>query len=181
MRLGIVWLVFGGVCLAASVENTGAGDAAGWARKGRASFESCEFKAAAQNFGRALQYQPEDASLYYWLGKSYARMAEIASPLHAPNDARRARFSLERAVDLEPGNREYLRELFDFYLDSPESLTRGLSKAPDLVERIAPDNPAAQALLRGLIADARSEYRGPTWRMRQATLAPSAGIGRIVP
>jgi tetratricopeptide (TPR) repeat protein len=174
-------LVFGSVALGASVENTVAGDAAGWTRKGHERFESCEFKAAAQNFSKALQYQPEDANLYYWLGRSYERMAEVASALHAPRDARRARFSLERAVDLEPRNREYLRELFDFYLDSPEWFKGGLGNAGVLIQRIAPDDPAAQELLRELLAEAKDEYRGAAWRVRQATLVPSAGIGRVIP
>ncbi len=181
MKLWTLLLVFGGLSWGASVENTVVGDAALWTRKGHDRFEICEFKGAAQAFSKALRSQPEDASLYYWLGKSYARMAEIAGPLHASRDARRARFSLERAVDLDPRNHEYLRELFDFYLDSPEWFSGGSGKAAVLVERIEPDDAAGQALLRELLAEARSEYRGPGWLMRQATLLPPAEIGRIVP
>jgi tetratricopeptide (TPR) repeat protein len=156
-------------------------DAAGWVQAGHKSFEHCEFKDAARAFTKALEYQPQDAGLHHWLGKSYARMAEVASPLHASRDARRALTNLERAVELEPQNQQYLRELFDLYLDSPECFGGGLERAEQLIGRLAPDDPGAQALLRTLVAGARSEYSGVTWRLRQSTLVPSAQIGRVVP
>ena len=179
MRFISLLLLAGGVGWGASVENTAAGSAAGWALKGRARFEVCEFKDAARDFSKALRYQPEDADLYHWLGKSYARMAEVSSPLHASKDARNARASLERAVDLEPRKQAYLRELFDFYLESPEWFTGGLEKAAVLVERIAPEDPGAQAFLRELLEGAHKGYGGVDWRAREVTLVPSREIGRI--
>jgi tetratricopeptide (TPR) repeat protein len=181
LRILPLLLLLGSTSFNVSAENIAIGDAAGWTGIGRANFERCEFKAAATAFTKALHYQPEDAGLHHWLGKSYARMAEVASPLHASRDARRARLSLERAVELSPNNQEYLRELFDLYLDSPEWFSGGLEKAANLVERIEPNDPGAQALLRTLLSGARSEYSGTYWRLRQATLLPSAQIGRVVP
>lgn len=152
-----------------------------WAETGRERFAQCEFKDAARAFGKALQFRPNDASIHFWLGKSYARMAEVAGPLRAAGNARTARRSLERAVDLEPRKHEYLRELFDFYLDSPQWFSGGLQQAARLVERIAPDDPGQQAFLRVLVDGARQEYRGPDWRLRQATLVPASAAGRMIP
>jgi tetratricopeptide (TPR) repeat protein len=76
---------------------------------GRSLFLACEFKEAARTFERELANQPESAFLYYWAGKSYARLAEVSSPFSAPKDAQKARRNLERAVQLDPENREYLR------------------------------------------------------------------------
>jgi tetratricopeptide (TPR) repeat protein len=156
-------------------------DAPGWAGIGRARYEHCEFKGAARAFTHALEYQPGDPDLHRWLGRSYARMAETAGPLHASRDAGKARASLERAVELDPQNREYARELFEFYLDSPEWFFGGLAKAAQLVARIAPEDAGAQAFLRARIEGARQEYRGVDWRIRQGILVSSAGAGRIVP
>jgi len=152
-----------------------------WAETGRARFADCEFKGAARAFTRALQLQPKDAGLHYWLGRSYARMAEVSSPFTAPGNARQARRNLEQAVGLEPGNHVYLRELFDFYLDSPQWFGGGLQQAASLVERIAPDDPGQQAFLRVLINGAQEEYHGPDWRLRQATLVPTGQLGRVLP
>ena len=50
---------------------------------GRAFFLSAEYKRAAQSFEKAVGQSPRDASLYNWLGKSYARMAETSGPLRS--------------------------------------------------------------------------------------------------
>jgi tetratricopeptide (TPR) repeat protein len=144
-----------------------------WAQTGRMRFEQCEFKDAARAFTKALQFRPDDASLHLWLGRSYARMAESATLLTASGNARHARKSYERAIELQPSDRSYIRELFDFYLDSPQWFKGGLDRAALLVPRIAPDDPGEQAFLKVLLADARQEFRGPDWRLRQAlTLHP---------
>jgi len=181
MKLLLVGLLSSVIGLQAAARSVVVEGAVDWAETGRSRFEQCEFKDAARAFTEALQFRPEDAGLHYWLGKSYARMAEVSGPLHAAGNARQARRNLERAVGLEPRNHQYLRELFDFYLDSPQWFGGGLRQAALLVERIAPDDPGQQAFLRVLLSGARQEYRGPDWRLRQATLVPSSEIGRIVP
>src|SRR2546423_344945 len=106
MRFCLILLIALGVgaSAAGAAEKSVAGDAESWARVGHKSFEHCEFKSAARAFSKALQYLPRDARLHHWLGRSYAKMAEIANPLRASKDARNARASLERAVELEPRN-----------------------------------------------------------------------------
>jgi tetratricopeptide (TPR) repeat protein len=167
--------------LGATIKPLPGDDKADWAETGRSRFRDCEFKDAARAFTKALQFRPQDANLHFWLGKSYERMAEVAGPLHAAGNARQARRNLTRAVDLEPRNSEYLRELFDFYLDSPQWFRGGLDQAALLVERIAPDDPGQQAFLRVLLKGAQEEYHGADWRTRQATLVPTSKLGRIIP
>ena len=181
MRLLSLLLLCGGIASGASVGKIAAGDADSWARKGREQFETCQFKEAARNFTRAVQFRPNDADLNHWLGESYAHLAEVSSSLTATGHARRAEFSLERAVQLAPRNRDYIRDLFHFYLDSPEWFSGGLTKAEPLVERIEPDDPGAQAFLRTQLADARHDFSGVDWRARQITLVPTRQFGKMVP
>lgn len=150
------------------------------AQLGHSRYERAEFKGAAQAFTRALKKQPEDPDLHRWLGKSYEKLAEVDNPLLAPRDAAKAEVSLERAVELAPSNHEVLRELFDFYLASPQWIAGGLAKAGALVERLEPANAAAQAFLRKLIEGARQESRGLYGRLRQATMIPAAGVSRVL-
>ena len=56
---------------------------------GRSLFLACEFKEAARTFERGLADQPESAFLYYWAGKSYARLAEVSVPSR-PESAHKA-------------------------------------------------------------------------------------------
>jgi tetratricopeptide (TPR) repeat protein len=179
MKVLLVGFLLGAMNLSAAVKSV-TENKSDWAETGRARFAECEFKDAARAFTKALQFRPDDAGLHYWLGKSYARMAEVSGPFKAAGNARQARRNLERAVDLQPRNNQYLRELFDFYLDSPQWFGGGLQQATLLVERMAPDDPGQQTFLRVLVEGARQEYRGPDWRLRQATLVPASEIGRVV-
>jgi tetratricopeptide (TPR) repeat protein len=149
-------------------------------REGQSLFFACEFKRAAHVFERALSMQPNSAALYYWLGKSYVRLADVSSPLCAPKKGRRARRNLKEAVKRDPQNNEYRRELFDFYVESPECSDGGLQRAAALLELFSPADPDPDSLHRE-IAYSRKEHSGPRWWMRRAVLCTSDAIGQIVP
>jgi tetratricopeptide (TPR) repeat protein len=149
-------------------------------RDGRSLFIACDFKRATRVFERALSAQPNNAALYHWLGKSYARLAEVSGPLFASKYARRARRNLEEAVRRDSQNDEYLDELFDFYVDSPEWFHGGLQRAAALLELIRPAESDPKPWLRE-IADSRKEHSGPGWGVRRWVLWTSGAIGRIVP
>lgn len=175
----VVPLMLASVALAASGPPYG-GAITQTARDGRSLFVACEFKDAARTFERLLADQPESAFLHYWLGKSYARLAEVSSPLSAPKNARKARRNLERAVQLDPENQEYLQELFEFYLDSPEWFHGGLNRAATLQERTSQQQSDIEHWKEKLAA-ARKEYSGPTWWTRRAILCTSGAIGSVLP
>jgi tetratricopeptide (TPR) repeat protein len=159
---------------------THADDAAQLERDGRSLFLTCEFKRATRAFEKALAEQPDSAGLHYWLGKSYARLAEVSSPLFAPKNARKARRSLELAVKIDPLNREYVRELFDFYVDSPEWFSGGLERAAALLERISPGEFDAELRLQQIV-DSRKEHSGAGWWIRRAILRSSGAAGFVAP
>src|ERR1700722_5017661 len=108
MRLLIAGLLLGTMNLHAASRFVTSETPEDWASSGRERYEQCEFKDAARAFTKALRYSPDDAGLHLWLGRSYARMAEAASPLHSAANARQARRSYERAVELQPRNQQYL-------------------------------------------------------------------------
>jgi tetratricopeptide (TPR) repeat protein len=180
VRYWSVFLFFSAAAGSAASRPPNAEAVAQLERDGRSLFVACEFKCAGRVFERALSAQPDSAALYYWLGKSYARLADVSSPLAAPKNARRARRNLEEAVKRDPQNHEYLLELFDFYVDSPEWFNGGLQRAAALLELIRPAESDPGPRLRE-IADSRKEHSGQVWRMRRAVLWTSGTIGHIVP
>ena len=107
------------------------------------------------------------------------RLAEVASPLAAHKNARKAQIHLEAAVKLDPANRHYLEELFDFYLESPEWLDGGPDRAAGLLGRIGPDD-GGPATPSKRLADARNEFRGAGWGIEKGVLRLEAVIGRLV-
>jgi len=147
---------------------------------GESLFRTCQFKAAARKFEEALLALQNSASLHFWAGRSYARLAEVASPLSARRNARKAQIHLEAAVKLEPANRQYLAELFEFYLGSPEWFDGGLDRAAILLERIGPDD-GGPATPSKRLTDARNEFRGAGWSIQKGVLRLGAVIGRLVP
>jgi tetratricopeptide (TPR) repeat protein len=147
---------------------------------GESLFYACEFKAAARAFERDLVREPGSARLHFWLGKSYERLADVSSPLSARKNARKAQAHLEAAVKLDPGDRELLMELFDFYVDSPEWFGGGLDRAAYLLERIGPDDGGPGSPSRRL-ADSRNEFKGPAWAIAKGIKRLSAAAGHFVP
>jgi tetratricopeptide (TPR) repeat protein len=177
-RIAILWLSAVAGTAAWGVTPSEAADR--WAAQGRTLYLACEFKQAAHAFERAVAEQPGRPALYYWLGKSYARLADIASPFTAPKYARRAGHNLEQAVRIDPRNQEYARELFEFYVDSPEWFEGGLSRARALLEEVNLPEADAETVLKH-ISDSHAEHSGPSWRMRQAILRTSGVAGSLVP
>ncbi|MDR3699039.1 MAG: hypothetical protein P4L56_05345 [Candidatus Sulfopaludibacter sp.] len=177
-RIVILWLSAIATSAAWGVTPSEAADQ--WAAQGRALFLACEFKQAAHAFERAVAEQPGRPALYYWLGKSYAREADVASPLTAPKYARKAGRSLEQAVRIDPHNQEYARELFEFYVDSPEWFGGGLTRARALLEVVNLPEADSETVLKH-ISDAHTEHSGPSWRVRQAILRTSGVAGSLVP
>jgi tetratricopeptide (TPR) repeat protein len=154
--------------------------AAQWKGDGQSLFLACEFKRSARVFEKALADQPDSADLHYWLGKSYARLAEVSSPLSAPKNARKARRNLEQAVRIDPRNNEYMQELFEFYVESPEWFGGGLERAAVLAGRISPGGFGADPR-RSELAGSREDHSGAGWWMRWAILRMSGAIGHFVP
>ena len=145
---------------------------------GQALFQDCEFKAAAHAFEQALTNDAGSAPLHFWLGKSYARLAEVSSPLSARKNARKAQAHLEAAVRLD--NREFLMELFEFYVDSPEWFEGRLRRATAILARLGPDD-GGPATPSRIVAESRKEYSGPGWAPRKPIVRFSAAVGYFVP
>jgi len=157
-----------------------AAPAASLQKDGEALFRECEFKAAARAIEHALATGPETAQLHFWLGKSYERMAEVASPFFARRNARKAQSHLEAAAQRDPGNREFLKELFDFYVDSPEWFDGGLARARALIGRLGPYDESPETL-RMMVSLSRKEYSGREWAMEKGILRISGAAGYLVP
>jgi tetratricopeptide (TPR) repeat protein len=147
-------------------------------RDGQELFYQADFKAAAHAFEQELTNEPASARLHFWAGKSYARLADVSSLLFARRNARKAQAHLETAVRLAPGNRDYLIELFEFYVDSPEWFGGGLDRAAALAERLGPDEGGAPSRI---VAQSRREYSGLGWAMRKRILQAGTLAGVVTP
>lgn len=147
---------------------------------GRNHFMLGDFKRAADAFLKAVALEPNSSEYNHWLGRTYGRRAETASPLFAPANAAKARQYFERAVELDPTNEEALNDLFDYYLQAPGFLGGGYEKAARLANRIGKINPAEGHFAEAQLADKRKQYDAAEQQLRHALALAPKQVGRVL-
>ena len=140
---------------------------------GQNDFMLGDYKRATDELEKALTLGNPTASLYLWLGRVYGRRAETSNPLSSPGHATHSRRMLEKAVELEPANKEAVGDLLDYYLGAPGFLGGGFDRAEDLAKKMGRTDPAESAYLLALILEKRKDYDAAEQHLRRATeLAP---------
>ena len=84
---------------------------------------------------QASEVAPKRSEVFVWLGRAWGRLAE-SNKLLAFGRARKARVAFERAVELDPKNRDALDDLFEFYVQAPGLVGGGLDKAEGVARRV---------------------------------------------
>lgn len=155
-------------------------DAAALGMMGRSEFMLGEFRKATEYFEQAAALAPNNSGYVLWLGRAWGRRAETASPFIAPINAAKARRYFERAVEMDPGNREALSDLFDYYLEAPGFLGGGFDKAEAIARRINRTDPAEYHYDLAQLASKRSQYRQAEEHLRKAIDLAPRQVGRVV-
>jgi len=141
---------------------------------GKCYYRLDEFSKATEALEKAVAAEPRNANYWNWLGKAYGRRAETSVFFNQPRYAVRAREHFEKAVALDPQNREALSDLFEYYLEAPGFLGGGLDKAAALSERLREPDPARYQGMQARLAEKRKEFAKAEqfWR-RAVELAPA--------
>jgi len=147
---------------------------------GQDQFMLGEYKKASLAFERACALEPANSVYALWLGRSYGRRAETASPFAAPKYAAKARTYFEKAVALDPGNQDALSDLFSYYLEAPGFLGGGYQKAERVAQQIAQRNPAEGHVAEAELAERRKEFDTAEEQLRRAIQAAPRQVGRVL-
>jgi tetratricopeptide (TPR) repeat protein len=147
---------------------------------GRDHYMLGNYKKAAEAFERAFAMEPTSSECALWLGRGYGRRAETSSPFSAPRYAAKARAYFEKAVALDPNNREALSDLFDYYLEAPGFLGGGYDKAARIAQRIAEKNPAEGHLAQAELADRRKQFDTAEEQLGRAIQVAPHQVGRVL-
>jgi tetratricopeptide (TPR) repeat protein len=158
---------------------TGAKDAATLQLIGQNYFMLGEYKKSTDSLEKAVALAPDDAQSLLWLGRAYGRRAETSNPFSAPGYATKARQMFERAVAVDPSNKEAFGDLFDFYLDAPGFLGGGQNKAEALAARVSQSDPAEGLYLQAQIDDRRNQYDSAEQKLRRAVEIAPTQSGRF--
>jgi Flp pilus assembly protein TadD len=155
-------------------------DAANYLLSGKNYFMLGDHKKAIEFFDKALAISPNNSEYELWLGRAWGRRAETSGWLTAGIHASKARQCFERAVALDPQNREAKNDLFDFYLNAPGFLGGGLEKAAALAKSIATERPPEYEFEEAQIADRKRDYAGAEAHLRRAMQFAPDQPGRVL-
>lgn len=161
------------------LERDPAPDVAGYLLSGKNHFMLGDYKKAIDFFEKALALAPSSSESELWLGRAWGRRAESGSPL-AMIYASRTRQCFEKAIALDPHNREAKNDLFDFYLNAPGILGGGMDKAETAAASIAGERPPEHEFEEAQIADKKNDYAAEETHLRHAMELAPGEAGRIV-
>jgi tetratricopeptide (TPR) repeat protein len=155
-------------------------DAATLGLMGRSEFMLGDFNKATEYFEKAAALAPSNSEYLLWLGRTWGRRAETASPLLAPMNASKARHYFERAVALDPANPDALSDLFDYYLEAPGFLGGGFDKAEAIARRLGGSDPAEYHNKLAQLATRRNDYPQAEEHLRRAMELAPHEVSRVV-
>lgn len=155
-------------------------DAGTYSLIGRSYFMLGEFKKATNSLEKAVAGRPNNSEYVHWLGRAYGRRAETSGPFTAPFNAVKARQCFEKAVQLDPHNREALNDLFDYYLQAPGFLGGGIDKAEDVAKRIGEIDPAEYHYAQAQLADKKKDRSAAEDQLRRAMAMAPKQVGRVI-
>jgi tetratricopeptide (TPR) repeat protein len=156
-------------------------DAAVHLLMGQDYYGLAEYKQATDLLEKAVALAPNNAECLLWLGRAYGRRAETSNPFSAPGFASKSRQMFEKAVALDPANREAVGDLFDYYLGAPGFLGGGENKAEALAAKVAQRDPAEGHYYQAQLDDHRKEYDSAEKHLRAALELAPRQVGRIIP
>ena len=155
-------------------------DAANFLLAGKNYFMMGDYKRATEFFEKALAISPNTSDYELWLGRAWGRRAETSNWLTAGVPASKARQCFERAVALDPSNREAKNDLFTFYLNAPGFLGGGMERAEALAKSIANERPPQYNFEEAQLAERRKDYAAAEAHLRRAMELAPAEPGRVV-
>ena len=162
------------------IRESGLASAAAFGLAGQDLFMLGEYKKASEAFERAFALEPANPDYALWLGRSFGRRAETASPFFASSYASKARGYFEKAVALDPKNEQALSDLFDYYLEAPGFLGGGFDKADVIAKRISEQNPAEGHFAQAQLADRRKEFDTAEEHLRRAIELTPRKVRRVL-
>ncbi len=163
-----------------AVLKTAPSDSAALQLAGQNYFMLGDFKKASDTLEKAAAMDPRNPKLIHWLGRAYGRRAETANPFAAPGLARKTGQMFEKAVALDPTDKDALGDLLDFYMDAPGFLGGGMHKAEMLAQLILKQDAAEGHYAQGLVADKKKEYATAEAQFRRAAELAPRQVGHVL-
>lgn len=135
---------------------------------GRSYLAEADTRKATETLERAVALRPNDSMLNTWLARAYGHRAQTSFAMTALHYANRTRETFERAVALDPSNKEALGDLFEFYVEAPGMVGGGVEKAEALLPQIARYDPIGSEVSKASLAEHQKQYGEAESHLRRA-------------
>ena len=147
---------------------------------GQCRFMLNDLRHAGDVLEKAAAFAPNDAMIQLWLGRVQGRRAETAFAMRGLSLAGQTREAFEKAVKLDPKNREALNDLFDFYLEAPGIVGGGVDKARALLPVLDKVDPVEAWHARARLEEQAKHYDSAEADLRHAVAMEPSNTGQIV-
>lgn len=141
-------------------------NAEAWYEMGLLQKATGNLQKALEYADKSIQINPGKASYHVLRGNTLGPLAQQANMFRALGLAKDGREALEKAVQLEPGNRTAVLALFNWYFNVPAVGGGSLDKAKALAERTQALDPSRSHYMKGQVfqrqknpGSAQAEYR----------------------
>ena len=139
-----------------------------------------DYPRAISLFEQAVKAAPRVARYLHWYGRALGRRAQQVIFFRAMSLAGKVRENFELAAQLEPGSREILNDLLEYYLEAPGIVGGGLDKAQTVAERLARISSAEGHRAQARILAKRKELPGAERELRRALELEPDQVGRLI-
>jgi tetratricopeptide (TPR) repeat protein len=146
-------------------------NAEAWYRMGEVQWATRNAEQTVECADKAIAIDPTRADYHLLRGAALGNLAQNAGKFRALGLASDSRKSMEKAVQLEPGNRNAVRALFNFYLNVPSIAGGSLDKAEALADRTRTLDPSRGHYLKGLVLQRRKDPNAALAEYRSAITA----------
>jgi tetratricopeptide (TPR) repeat protein len=147
---------------------------------GQCFFMLGDFKKSTEALERSAVLDPGDSMIQTWLGRAWGRRAETSFALNALGYATKAREAFEKALQMDPGNKEALGDLFDFYMDAPGMIGGGMEKAAGLLPQFGKYDPVGGYLAQARLDEKKKQFESAEAGFRRALAASPRTAGLVV-
>lgn len=106
----------------------------------------------------AVRLDPNDSDYHLWLGRAYGEKAAHVSMMSGYKLAHKVAAEFQKAVQLDPRNKEALADLGEFDVEAPSVAGGGVNHAIALVPQLQSLDPVAALTLQSRIAEAKKNY-----------------------
>lgn len=126
---------------------------------------------AIEDCESAVKLDPNNSNDHLWLGRAYGLKAQHVSVLSGYKLAHKVAAEFQRAVELDPQNKEALADLGEFDVEAPSVAGGGLTKAAAVAQQLKAVDPVSALTLEARIAEGKKDYAAAESDLKAAIAA----------